>query len=304
MNKTNCKTDNGTRSIVVTGARGRISQAILSMLRSEFNEVIAVSRTAGSDCISYEDALEGDVFTSASVIVHGGWSTVPILSESHPGTEWRQDLPLLSMLLELISKAGAKAPRFIFLSSAGTIYGPAKGKPSKETDTPAPIGWYGRAKLAAESLMFNFAGSKGLRCLALRISNPYGMTSHSHRPQGIISAALRAARSDGIVTVWGDGTAIKDYIHSEDLANAMVRVIRGNATGILNLCSGESHSVLDIIRTIELISDSRLHLDFTPAPEWDVKRSLICKELFFKTHQWAPSINIEQGINKCIEDGL
>ena len=301
MNKKTHATDNFHRTIVITGARARISQAILPALRSEFTEVIAVSRTSGEDCISYEDAIEGDIFSSASDIVHAGWSTVPILSESHPGIEWRQDLPLLSRLLASLSKVGAKGPRFIFLSSAGTVYGPASKNPSKESDQPAPIGWYGRAKVAAESLMFNFASTRGLKCLSLRISNPYGLGNNHHRPQGIIWAALRAAKNNEVLKVWGDGNATKDYIHSEDLISGMVRVIKGNATGILNLCTGESYSVLDIIRIIELATGTRLQLEFSPAPEWDVKCSRVCSRLFKKTNKWKPSITLTEGIHKCLD---
>jgi UDP-glucose 4-epimerase len=295
---------NAHSRIVVTGARGRISQAILPALRSEFHEVIAVSRTSGSDYISYEDAIDGDIFTSASVIVHGGWSTVPILSESHPGIEWRQDLPLLSVLLESISKLSSKAPRFIFLSSAGTVYGPAINNPSKETDQPAPIGWYGRAKVAAESLMFDFASSRKLDCLSLRISNPYGIGNYYNRPQGIISAVLRAAKKNEAVKIWGDGSALKDYIHIEDLIEGMIRVIKGNDTGILNLCSGESHSVLDIISTIEVETGTRVPLEFSPAPNWDVRYSRVCSNLFRQKNGWKPSITLTQGIRKCLESNL
>ena len=290
--------------LVITGARGRIARSIVELLGKDCPEIVRVSRTSGEGCLSHEDAFDSDVFGNSSVILHAAWSSVPATSESHPGIEWRNDLPFLARILESLKDCGDEKPLFVLLSSAGTVYGNATGRPSLESDPPGPIGWYGRGKVAAETLCRHFADAYGIPLLILRVSNPYGLLSQHNRPQGLISAALHAARGGMPLKVWGDGSALKDFLHCRDLAKALSLAFRARLTGVYNIGYGKSHRVLEVLEMVERAIGRKLDLDFIPAPRWDVTDSRVDCESFFSAVNWRPSIDLETGVRKCVESGV
>jgi len=287
-------------SIVITGARGRIAESICTNLEQECGELIRVSRTSGDGCLSHEDAFDGDVFREASVILHAAWSSVPATSESHPGIEWRNDLPFLVRILDSLKDCSKNKPLFVLLSSAGTVYGNAPGRASLEKDETRPIGWYGRGKVAAETLCNYYSEAFGIPLLILRISNPYGLSSHSNRPQGLISSALQSAKSGNPLRVWGDGSARKDFLHCSDLGHALSTAINSRMTGVFNVGYGSSHQVRDVLKIVEQIVGKNLNLDFTLAPHWDVTDSRVCCDSFFAATGWRPSIELEKGVSMCL----
>lgn len=276
-----------------------MARALAPAFAADCGEVVRVSRTASDDCLSYEDAFDGDVFTRASVIVHCAWSSVPSLSENHPGMEWRNDLPLLSKVL-----AGLRGlndpPLFVFLSSAGTVYGNATDRPSEEDSPLNPIGWYGRAKVAAEELCRHFQAASKIPMLILRVSNPYGMTASAHRPQGIVAAAIHALASGEPLTVWGDGSAEKDYLHIADLRMAMVAMIRRRLTGCYNVCRGKSHTVADVLARISALAGRTLPVRHVDGPAWDVVTSRVSGSKLRRAIGWEATIPLDEGIQRCM----
>jgi UDP-glucose 4-epimerase len=288
------------KPIVITGARGRLAQALAPVLADRCGEVVQVSRTGDNSCLCYEDAFEGDVFSSASVIIHSAWSTVPSLSESHPGLEWRNDLPLLSRLLDSLNHLKEK-PTFVFISSAGTVYGNALGDPSQEDSPLLPIGWYGRGKVAAEALCRHFEESFKIPFLTLRVSNPYGMSTKAHRPQGILAAAKHAMESGQPLTVWGDGSAQKDYLHIDDFCDAMVTVINQKLMGVYNLCHGSSHSISEVLAKIALVVGQPVPLRYTEGPSWDVTHSRVSGMKLQSATGWNAKVFLDEGIARYFE---
>lgn len=249
----------------MTGARGRISRSISQSLENQCGPIIWISRTSGEGCISYEEAFEKNIFVDASAILHTTWSTEPATSESQPGIEWQSDLPLLAGILKSLKTTTHSKPRFILLSSGGTVYGNAISRSSIESDSPCPVGWYCRAKVAAESLCEHFLSSLGIPLLILRVSNPYGIISKSNRPQGLISAALESAKHNIPLKIWGDGSAIKDFLHCNDLADTICIAIKKPLTGIYNLGYGSSHRVKHVLNIIEKVIE-KIITECTYAP--------------------------------------
>lgn len=287
--------------IVVTGARGRIAHSVSSTLAQQCGELVRVSRTSGEGCLSHEDAFDSDVYRQSSVILHAAWSSVPAISESHPGIEWKNDLPFLVRILDSLKEGGDNKPLFVLLSSAGTVYGNAPSRQSLEGDKTNPIGWYGRGKLAAEEVCGHFSEVFGIPLLILRITNPYGLLSHPNRPQGLISAALQAAKSGTPLKVWGDGSAMKDFVHCKDLSEALARAINSRITGVYNVGYGRSHQVRNVLKTIEQILGRKLLMEYTPAPKWDVTDSRVNCEAFRSVTGWSPCIDLETGVRMCVD---
>lgn len=285
------------KKILLTGARGRLAACIRPHLADAEHELVLLSRTETSEYLSLETLFLTPLIDQSDVLLHLGWSTLPALSELNIGIEWERDLPFLIRLLRRIADSPArKRLHFVFFSSGGTVYGQAKGRPAREDDACHPIGWHGQAKRAGEEIVEAFAERHGVSCTILRISNPYGFAVPSHRAQGIIPHAFECARTGRPLSLWGDGSARKDFLHYTDFNRALQQVIDRRLTGTFNLCAGESYSVRDVIGRIEQVSGHRIPLEPGPARPWDVHDSCLSNEKLRAASGWTPSVSIEEGL--------
>lgn len=153
--------------------------------------------------------------------------------------------------------------RFVF-SSTCAVYGTPETQPMAETLPLAPINPYGRSKLMVEQALQDASAAHGLRSVSLRYFNasgahPSGEIGERHDPEThLVPRALMAASGEiDALEVFGtdyptpDGTAIRDYIHVCDLADAHVAALRylenGGETTALNLGTGRGYSVREVI---------------------------------------------------------
>jgi UDP-glucose-4-epimerase GalE len=160
--------------------------------------------------------------------------------------------------------------KLVFSSTCAT-YGAPLHLPIEEAHPQAPINPYGWSKLAVEKMLADFDAAYGLRSIALRYFNaagadPAGEIGERHEPEThLIPLVLRAALNPAEpLTVFGDdfdtrdGTAIRDYIHVSDLADAhclaLQRLAQGSGSAIYNLGSEFGASVLEIIAAAEKVT--------------------------------------------------
>lgn len=203
------------------------------------------------------------------MVIHSLSSTVPLNAGNARYDIESNLLPTLSLMDTMVRH---NVKDIVFFSSGGAVYGESEmGKPHKETDELYPKSSYGVVKLAIEKYMFLYKSLYGIRPLVLRLSNPYGKYHYSQR-QGIINVALRAAQQGKIFTVWGDGTATKDYIFVEDVCDIVFQLIDQQVTNeVINVGSGELLSVNQILEIVKLCYPS-FDWQYQTANANDVKR--------------------------------
>lgn len=168
--------------------------------------------------------------------------------------------------------------RIVFSSSAD-VYGRWCADPVREVDAPEPATPYSIAKLAAERLLAAVAAPREV--LALRLGTVFGPGENG--PRAIPSFA-RALLSGERPQVDGDGTAVRDYIHVEDVAAAILNacLLEEPVGSVLNVGSGRGRTTLEVLdavraavddttaRAVHVPSDmapARLVLDITRARE-------------------------------------
>ena len=173
--------------------------------------------------------------------------------------------------LALLGAMRDAAVRTLVFSSTCAVYGVPDAVPIRETTAKAPLNPYGETKLAIERTLHWYAGAYGLNYAALRYFNaagadPDGEIGEDHDPEThLIPLVLRAALGAGKpVEIYGtdyptpDGTAIRDYIHVTDLADAHVRALAdlgaGGDSGALNLGTGRGHSVREVVAAVERVA--------------------------------------------------
>jgi UDP-glucose 4-epimerase len=285
------------KRLVIIGSRGKIATALHRRAHQEEVRCVLFSRAGGKDISPIDDLFIPGMWSSEDTFVHAAWSTVPFTSEQNPGVEWQVDIPLLVRIIKFLGRLPLpERPHFCFLSSGGTVYGEAPAKPNVETDLLHPKGWHGLAKKGAEEIIVALCHHLEITTSILRISNPYGFPVESVKPQGIIQHALRAALEGNDLRLWGDGSAIKDFIFMTDLSIAMLLLFRQRISGVFNVAFGESASVRQVIELVEKVTRKRVNLRSAPPFAWDVQRSKLDITKLRDAIGWQPQIPLEEGI--------
>jgi len=191
-----------------------------------------------------------------------------------PRLYYRENLRGTMALLEAMLDSGV---RTIVATSSAAVYrgrtvwvqfegvgGPSQGGVrgcSEDGDPPHPLNPYGETKLAAERMLADYRLAYGLRYVALRCFNVAGAEpglAERHDPEThLIPLVLAAAERDGRFTVFGDdfptpdGTAVRDYVHVMDVADAHLAALAHlraeGESGVVNVGSGVGCSVRDVV---------------------------------------------------------
>ncbi len=197
-------------------------------------------------------------------------------------------------LLECCANAGIR--KLVYVSSGGTVYGNALSTPILE-DTPLePLSVYGHSKKITESYIRFYAERYNIDASILRLSNPFGPGQDPSRRQGIVAVALQSLKDDTVFDIVGDGSAIRDYIYVADAAEGIVRALRTDAVGTVNISSGSGLSVLEILAQVESVTGLRLNRRYLPARKTDVASSILSNALAQSRLGWSPTTEIEAGI--------
>jgi UDP-glucose-4-epimerase GalE len=170
-------------------------------------------------------------------------------------------------LLDEMHAAGVK--RIVFSSTCATYGNPVR-TPIDEDHPQHPVNPYGESKLMVERMLRWLGETEGLSWIALRYFNaagcdPEGEIGEEHDPEPhLIPRVIASALGGGLVDIYGtdyptpDGTAVRDYIHVCDLADAHVRALdflsSGGPSSALNLGTGRGISVREVIRSVETVS--------------------------------------------------
>src|SRR5260370_12139842 len=189
-------------------------------------------------------------------------------SVADPATYYRNNLGGTLSLLEAMRDSGVD--RVVFSSTCAT-YGVPDSTPIGETAPQLPVNPYGETKLAIERALGWYGRAYDLRWASLRYFNaagadPEGEIGECHDPEThLVPLVLQTALGQRAhVEVYGtdyptpDGTAIRDYIHVQDLAEAHLRALdhlrAGGESVALNLGTGSGHSVREVIAAAETVS--------------------------------------------------
>jgi UDP-arabinose 4-epimerase len=227
-----------------------------------------------------DPARLAEVFATHRVdaVIHFAASALVGESMTHPGKYFRNNTLGTLNLLEAMRAAGVGT---IVFSSTCATYGDPVRVPIDEGHPQVPVNPYGESKLMVEKMLRWYGECHDVRWMALRYFNaagadPDGEIGEAHDPEShliplVIGGALGTRRP---VKVFGtdyptaDGTAIRDYIHVVDLADAHLRAIdrlgAGTPSQAVNLGTGVGQSVRQVIDTVGEVSGRHVPFDLAP----------------------------------------
>lgn len=258
--------------------------------------------------------------------MHFAASTETGESMQNPAKYFENNRDKASRFFKTLNSCGIK--RVVFSSTAAvygdttTVYSDAGGNgPVSELYPTKPINPYGQAKLEAEAYL-RMLDADGLRSVSLRYFNVAGAApieaqiGEAHVPEThliprlilpLIDAPFDILKALGLIkgfTIFGDdyptpdGTAVRDYIHVMDLIDAHLRalkyLLKGGATDIFNLGSGQGSSVMEIVSAARNVLDRpSFSSSFAPRREGDPAILVASSEKAAKILGWRPSRNLQ-----------
>lgn len=228
------------------------------------------------------------------VVFHLWSETSPHTSNNDVGADLNLNLlPTVAMLERSVE---VKIGRFIFASSSG-VYGTGHEMPICEQWPTEPVSSYGIVKLATEKYLALYRRLYGLDSRVLRIGNAYGPGLPVTGRQNLIGALLRSAALDTPVHIWGNGLAKKDYVFSDDVVDAMVKVaVSEQDSGTLNIGTGRGTAIAELINAVELVTGKSLTLRCEDHKRTDPFYSVLDPSKTLSVLGWKAQTKLEEGL--------
>lgn len=290
--------------ILVIGGGGFIGSHIVDELIARNFQV----RIYGRRLVKYNDAAElfvgdfldvsklAEALVGIDAVVHSLSTMVPATSALAPDDDVKSNLLGTMKLLDLMRRRDIS--RLIYLSSGGTVYGNPLTDPVAETALLNPISTYGAVKVGIEAFIGVAQAEWGLKSVIFRPSNPYGERQGGKIAQGLISHLLRSVIHREPITIFGDGSVIRDYIYVKDLACLIAQAVESNVCGIFNAGSGVGYSISNIVDIVEKEISYIFEKRYLPSRAFDVDRIVLdCKKVEEEFH-WVSSTSIELGVSR------
>lgn len=206
---------------------------------------------------------------------------VHLVSSLLPGSDFNAYISeynnIIIPTIRLIRICSEYKIQFIFFSSGGTIYGNRLSLESnKENEPKEPISYYGLSKQMIENTILFENRTSGLKYLILRPSNPYGPGQNIHGNQGLIAVSIGKILANEPITIWGDGSAIRDYIYIDDLAKIMVQLLLNDiSNATINIGSGHGYSINHVLSEIKRVVPHQINIEYVANRDGDVTNMIL-----------------------------
>lgn len=307
-----------TKKILVTGGAGYIGSHVVRQLGEAGYDIVVYDNcsTGSPTSVLHGKLIIGDLADSEhlyqvfaehefSTVLHFAASLIVPESVAHPLDYYANNTCNTLNLLRCCSVMGVKQ---IIFSSTAAVYGEVEEDFVTESSLTRPINPYGRSKLMSEWLIQDYAAASSLRYVILRYFNVAGADPGGRLGQmtpnatHLIRAACDAAlKRKPEVRIFGtdfpthDGTAIRDYIHVEDLATAHLDALRyleqNEESQIFNCGYGQGYSVKQVLERVKAISGVDFPIISTQRRDGDPACVAACADKIHTLLGWRPKHN-------------
>jgi len=303
--------------VLVIGGAGYIGSHTARALRSAGHDVIIFDNlSTGYEILAQgfelvrADVLDrralDRVLERADAIMHFAAHAYVGESVSNPRKYFHNNVEGGLALLNAAIEAGVNK---VIFSSTCAVYGEVAKVPIDENMPRQPVNPYGVSKLFFEQALEAYDRAYGVRYASLRYFNAAGADAHGeigehHDPEThLIPLAIGAALGGPPLRILGtdyptpDGTAIRDYIHVTDLADAHVRalsaLLRNSSPAVtrFNCGTGIGHSVKQVVEAVERVSGRRVPVQVAPRRQGDAAALVADAFLIRETFGWSPQFS-------------
>lgn len=297
-----------TERVLVIGASGFIGQHLVRALAQKVGLVIAVSRKKVDFGLANVEPVRADLqepddfkplLARSDAVAYLAATSTPGTSAGNPLLEIVDNLrPLAALLQALQEHAGVN---LLYLSSGGSLY-PSSGDVLATEKTPVqPRSYHGAGKIAAEHFISAWSHQYSGRATIVRPSNVYGPGQTERAGFGIVPTAFGKIKRHETLEIWGDGSAVRDYVYIDDLAVLLGMILtRPMSVGahVVNACSGTGVSLNELLSSMEAVACRPLRRSYQVGRAVDARRVLMDPALAKYQYGWSLAMPLHEGLER------
>jgi len=238
------------------------------------------------------------VLTDCRAVIHVASTSTPGSTAGDPLTELQANLsPTLALIQALQAHPNI---HLVYVSSGGSLYPPIDTAAS-ESAPIKPRSYHGAGKAAAEHFIQAWCAQHDVHATILRPSNIYGPGQMQRATFAIIPTAMNCILRDEPLTIWGDGSSIRDYLYIDDFISLCTAVLDDrNAAecNIFNASSGQATRLDELLSMIESVSGKQLHFEYTRPRRVDANHVAIDNSAATLRYAWSPSVGLHDGLKR------
>ncbi len=306
------------KTVLITGASGYIATALIEELVKCSNNIIRVSRSKLNRKEKCKD-IQGDIskkeiwyqlLPDVDIIFHLAAQTSFYKAADNPEEDFISNFIPIKNILEASIDIG-NSP-FIVFSGSATQVGLPSSLPVNESHRDEPLTFYDLHKLLSEQLLEGYIRQGLARGTTLRLANIYGPgTNSSSKDRGILNRMVSRGLKGEAITIYGDGSPIRDYLFISDLVYALLAA--GENQSLLNgkhfvIGYGEGISIFNAFHLVakRILEIKGLNVDIVSIQNPEGLSSIESRDFvadnssFRSLTKWSPTVNLSNGIDKII----
>jgi len=294
--------------ILVLGAGGFIGQHLVRALSRRSGSVIAVSRrNIDFDLPNVETVIAelrepkdfAPLIARSHAVAYLASTTTPGTSTARPFREVSDDLQAVAALLQVLQDH--PGVNLLYFSSGGSLYTSTSEVAAKETARVQPRSYHGAGKIAAEYFISAWCSQYSGRATILRPSNVYGPGQPERAGFGIVPTALGKIQRNETLHVWGDGSAVRDYLYIDDLVELAATILTrqmGVGAHVFNACSGAGFSLNELFAVMEAVTGQPLRRNYEIGRVVDASRVVMDPTLANQEYGCSPATPLHEGLER------
>ncbi|NQV18392.1 MAG: GDP-mannose 4,6-dehydratase [Armatimonadetes bacterium] len=297
-------------NFIVTGGCGFIGSHFIELILSRGYSVLNIDKMTyvSWDNIGYENHKNYDFWKQDICNISNlpksdylvNFAAESFVDNSIGNSEifFRSNVQGVHNLLEHI-RMKAKFDRPVFVQiSTDEVYGDTADGKFTEKDILRPSNPYSATKAAAEKFLIAYNRTYGIDYITTRCSNNYGTRQY---PEKLIPKTIESALNNRKMTIHGDGTYIRSWIHVKDHCEAILKLIENkHYNNVYNICSCKEYSNLEVVNMIYKAMDIEPNLDFVENRWGQDLRYAISTNKILNTISWKPQYTLKENLHEII----
>ncbi len=297
---------------LVTGGAGFLGSHLIDKLMNQGEHVICIDNFYTGTKSNLEqwkghskfELIRHDITEPINLEVDNIWHLAcpasPLHYQSNPIKTAKTSFIGTLNMLGLAKRTNSK----ILFTSTSEIYGDPEIHPQPESykgavNTTGIRSCYDEGKRVAETLCFDYKRVHSIDIKVMRIFNTYGprMLPNDGR---VVSNFIVQALKGKPLTIYGDGSQTRSFCYVDDLIDGMIKLMESNRNGPINVGNDKEFTIIELAKKIREKIDPSLEIIFKALPQDDPMQRKPVLERAFNELNWAPKIQLDEGLNKTI----